>query len=86
MDPPKTLAIAKRATATMIRSEGIGDLYRIYLASLRDGIEYHRTAIPDDFDLKPKVMFDSEYMQKLVEVGYRRAKSGTARKTKPPGY
>lgn len=38
------------------------------------------------FDVKPKDMFDPEYMQKLLEIGYRRAKSGTAWKTEPPGY
>ena len=41
VDPPKTLAIAGRATASLIRSEGIGDLYRMYLAALRDGVDYH---------------------------------------------
>ena len=41
VDPPKTLAIAGRATASLIRSEGIGDLYRMYLVALRDGVDYH---------------------------------------------
>ena len=34
----------------------------------------------------PQVLFDPEYMRKLVEVGYQRAKSGEAWKTVPPGY
>ena len=70
----------------MIRTQGIGDLYRMYLASMRDGIDFYWTAIPDDFNEKPKDMFDPEYMQKLVKVGYQRAKSGTAWQTQPPGY
>ena len=86
VDPNKTLRIAGRAADSMIRSQGIGDLYRIYLASLRDGLEYYWTAIPDDFDMKSKGMFDQEYMQKLLEVGYRRAKSGKPWKATPPGY
>jgi len=86
VNPPKTLTIAGRAAESMIRSEGIGDLYRIYLESMRDGLGYYWTAIPDDFDMKSKGMFDPQYMQKLVEVGYRRAKSGEAWKTTPPGF
>jgi len=86
VDPPKTLMIAGRAASAMIRSQGIGDLYRMYLASLRDGLGYYWTAIPDDFDVKPKEMFDPEYMQQLMEVGYRRAKSGETWKTEPPRY
>jgi predicted acylesterase/phospholipase RssA len=86
VDPPKTLAIAGRAADSMIRTQGIGDLYRMYLASMRDGIEYHWTAIPDDFNEKPKDMFDPEYMQKLVKIGFQRAMSGTAWQTEPPSY
>jgi len=86
VDPPKTLTIAGRAAASMIRTQGLGDLFRMYLASLRDGLDYHWTAIPDDFNEKEKEMFDPEYMRKLVEVGYQRAKSGTAWQTKPPNY
>ena len=86
MDPPKTLKIAGRSISSMIRSQGIGDFYRIYLSSLRDDIDYFWTSIPDDFDEKPKEMFDPEYMLKLVEIGIQRAKSGTAWKTEPPGY
>ena len=51
-----------------------------------EGIEYYWTAIPDDFNEKPKELFDPDYTQKLVEVGFQRAKSGTAWKAEPPGY
>jgi hypothetical protein len=86
VDPPKTLSIAGRAVSSLIRTQGIGDLYRMYLAAQRDGIDYYWTAIPDDFDEKPKEIFDPDYMQRLVEVGFQRAKSGTAWQTKPPSY
>lgn len=86
VDPPKTLKISGHAVSSMTRSQGIGDLYRMYLASLRDGIDYYWTAIPDDFDEKPAEPFDPEYMAKLLKVGFQRAKSGNAWKTEPPGY
>jgi hypothetical protein len=86
VDPPKTLKIAGRSISSMIRSQGIGDLYRIYLSSLRDDIDYFWTSIPDDFGEKPKEMFDPEYMLKLVEIGTQRIQSGTAWQATPPGY
>jgi len=86
VNPPEMLKIAGRAADSLIRTQGIGDLYRMYLAAERDGIDYYWTAIPDDFDEKSKDMFDPEYMQKLLKVGYDRAKSGKAWQTEPPKY
>jgi len=48
---PSLTAIAGRSLGTMIRNQGIGDLYRIYLAALRDGIEYNLAFIPEDFQM-----------------------------------
>ena len=86
VDPPKTLSIAGRAASSLIRTQGIGDLYRIYLKAQRDGIDYCWTAIPDDFDETPNELFDPEYMGKLVDMGYRMATSGAAWKEFPPKY
>lgn len=86
VDPPKTLSIASRASSSLIRTQGIGDLYRMYVAAERDGLDYYWTAIPDDCNETPRDMFDPEYMQKLLDVGYQRAKSGKAWQTEPPRY
>jgi predicted acylesterase/phospholipase RssA len=86
VDPAKTLHIAGRAASSLILSSGVSDLYRMYLTSLRDGLNYHWTAIPDDFNMKSKGMFDPDYMQKLLEVGYQRVVSGTAWQSEPPDY
>jgi predicted acylesterase/phospholipase RssA len=41
-----TLKIAGRAVSTLISSQGIGDLYQLYLVCQRDHIDFHVTYIP----------------------------------------
>lgn len=82
----KVFAIAERSITSLIRTQGIGDMYRMYLAAERDGIDYHLAYVPDDFDEKAKEMFDPEYMKKLFDLGYRMATSGFPWKKAPPGF
>lgn len=82
----KVFPIADRSISSLIRTQGIGDMYRVYLAAERDGIDYNLAYVPDDFDEKAKEMFDPEYMRKLFDVGYRMAKSGFPWKKAPPGF
>ena len=37
----RTMTIAGRAISSLIQSQGIGDLYRIYLTTQRDGVAYN---------------------------------------------
>ena len=64
----------------------LGDSYRIYLASLRDGIDYHLAYIPEDFNEKSSEPFDKEYMRKLFKLGFEQGKQGYQWHTSPPGY
>src|SRR3546814_4222065 len=41
----RTFSIAGRAISSLIHSQGIGDLYRVYLTSQRDGIEIGRAHV-----------------------------------------
>ena len=83
---PKILPIADRAISSLIRTQGIGDMYRLYLGARRDGLNYHLAYIPDDFNEKPKEMFDPKYMHKLFDLGHRMAKSGYPWHKAPPGF
>jgi len=83
---PKIFHIAGRAISSLIRNQGIGDMYRLYFGALRDGLDYHLSYIPGDFDETPKEMFDPEYMQKLFDLGYRMAKTGYPWLKAPPGF
>ncbi len=77
--------IAGRSIAALIRTQGIGDMYRIYVGAQRDGVDYHLAYIPGEFKEESKEMFDPEYMGKLFDLGYRMATAGFPWKDSPPG-
>jgi len=83
---PSLAKIAGRSLGTLIRNQGIGDLYRIYLAAQRDGIEYNLAFIPEDFKMESKEEFDPEYMSRLFDLGYRMAQSGYPWEKTPMGF
>jgi len=83
---PKIVPILGSTISTLIRTQGIGDLYRIYLGAQRDGMDYNVAFIPSDFEEKPKEEFDPEYMGKLFDLGYQMAKDGYPWEKAPPGY
>ena len=80
------MAIAGRSISGLIRSNGIGDLYRIWLTALRDGFEFHLASIPFDFDAESQEAFDPVYMKQLFERGRADALDGTAWNDYPPQF
>ena len=82
----KIIPILDNTITSMIRTQGIGDLYRIYLSAQRDGMAYNLAFIPSDFNEKPKEEFDPVYMSKLFELGFRTAKNGYPWEKAPPGF
>lgn len=82
----RTLPIAARAIDTMLGSVAYGDMYRIYLAARRDGLNYHLAYIPESFDVKSKEIFDPEYMTALFNLGYEMAKDGYQWNSAPPNF
>lgn len=81
----KTLPIAGRAIASLIQTQGIGDLYRIYSVSQRDEVDYNLAYIPDAFDAPHKEEFDTQYMRALFNLGYEQASKGYPWAKRPPG-
>ena len=82
----KTLAIAGRAIETMIASNGVGDLYRIYTTAQRDRIEFKLALIGDDFKQPYTAPFDHAYMAKLFDYGLGKGRAGYAWRTTPPDF
>ncbi len=82
----KTLAIAGRAITTMIASNAVGELYRIYTTTQRDHIAFNLALIEDDFVEPYKLRFDHGYMSKLFAYGRAKGVAGYAWQTVPPGY
>lgn len=82
----RTLDIAGRAISTLIQTQGIGDLYQIYLSAQRDNIDYNLAFIPATFDAEHKEEFDTAYMRQLFGVGFQMAAKGYPWQKYPPGY
>jgi predicted acylesterase/phospholipase RssA len=83
---PELVPITRRSVSTLIRTQGVGDLYRLYLLAGRDNIDYNLAFIPDTFHEKPAEEFDVEYMGKLFDLGYELARKGFAWEKVPPGF
>ncbi|NRQ12821.1 hypothetical protein [Ensifer sesbaniae] len=46
--------VAEKGVSSLIKADGIGDLYRLYAISKRDGIDYDYIEIPADFTVEAK--------------------------------
>jgi predicted acylesterase/phospholipase RssA len=71
---------------TLIRTQGVGDLYRIYLGALRDEAKFKLAYIPPEFLYDNKEMFDRDHMRALFDFAYERAKKGYPWASSPPGF
>ena len=82
----KTLSIAGRAVSTLISSSGVGDMYRIFGTTRRDGVNYNLALIESDFQEPYKGPFNREYMNKLFEYGRDKSRAGYPWRKSPPGF
>lgn len=80
----KTLSIAGRAISSLIHTQGLGDLYRIYATSLEERVDYNLAFIGSDFQEEKTEEFDTVYMGKLFDYGYRAARKGYRWEKRPP--
>lgn len=81
-----TLKIAGRAVSTLISTQGVGDLYQLYMICQRDHIDYNVTYIPESFSEKITEPFNRDYMNRLYQVGRNEMLAGKAWIKYPPGY
>ncbi|HET7176035.1 MAG TPA: patatin-like phospholipase family protein [Gammaproteobacteria bacterium] len=87
-DPQKLslFGLTSRSLETFTKYQGLGDLYRLYIASKRDGMDFNLVYIPDSFDAVSKQLFDPAYMRKLYDAGYTLGlQADSAWKKQPPG-
>ncbi len=83
---PHIWAIGPRAMTSMTKSQGMSDLYRIYVLAQRDGIDYNLAFVPVDFHPKRESEFDTKYMNQEFEMAYNLARSGYKWHKYPPGF
>jgi predicted acylesterase/phospholipase RssA len=82
----RTMPIAMRAIDSLTRTQGIGDLYRIYTTTARDKIDFNLAFIPPTFNEPHREQFDTHYMKTLYAVGFDAAKAGYPWHKFPPGF
>ena len=76
---PRLLPIAGKTIQSLIRTQGVGDVFRIYSAAERDGIEVYLTWIPEEAgEDTSNEAFDPEYMSALFDFGYQLVRQGEA--------
>jgi predicted acylesterase/phospholipase RssA len=79
------VSITQRSISTLIKNQGIGDLYRIYSITKRDGIDFNLASIPPDFSETSEEPFDQKYMVALFDRGYDLASHNYSWVKAPPG-
>ena len=84
---PLMRSIAPRSVSSLIKAQGIGDLYRIFATSKRDGFDFNLAFIPDEMDTANRSdEFDNRVMNVLFETGYKLARHGYRWRKVPPGF
>jgi hypothetical protein len=71
-----TVTITGKAIATLLQSQGFGDLYRIYLTTQEDGVDYSLAYIGSDFNAEYREDFDAQYMRELYDYAYKKVVNG----------
>ena len=82
---PKLGSVMRASISTLIRAQGMGDLYRIYLGTKRDQMPFRLAYIPAEFDFKSAEAFDPKYMRALFDLAYELSRNGYDWATSPPG-
>jgi len=81
---PFILPILTRTVATLVRTQGIGDLYEIYEQAKEGNAEYRLAYIPDHIENKHDDMFDPEAMKKMFDTAYLMSVKGYTWRDRPP--
>lgn len=72
----RTLSIGGRAISTLIQTQGISDLDRIYRIAQQDGADFNLAYIGSDFDISRNHKFDGEYMKRLFDYAFQLSAKG----------
>ena len=82
----KTMSIGGRAVSSLIHTQGVGDLFRMYAAAQRDDVDFNLAFIPSTFTVPHAQDFDNAYMRALYDVGYELAAQGFPWMKVPPNF
>ncbi|WP_405235155.1 patatin-like phospholipase family protein [Lentisalinibacter orientalis] len=74
----RLIPVLGRTVSTLINSQGIGDIAKLYAMSAEHGFNFQLAYIPASFEGEPQETFDREYMGRLFEFGYELARADEA--------
>ena len=79
-------SISARAIGTLLKVSGINDLYRLYLSTRDDDVEFRYVSLPADYVRTTEKQFDEAEMSRQYELGHKLGVEGIPWQTLPPGY
>lgn len=79
-------SISMRAILTMLKVSGINDLWRLYLSTRDDDVQFHYVAIPAVYVPSTAEQFNQAEMIREFDFGHGLALRGIPWKSSPPGY
>jgi predicted acylesterase/phospholipase RssA len=82
---PRLASLAGKSISSLIKTQGIGDLFRMYSNAKRDGMEFNAIWVPASFTMKENEPFEQGYMRALFNLGYEMGKNGIPWSHQPPG-
>jgi hypothetical protein len=80
------IQVATRSISTMISSNAVGDIYRMYLVTQRDRVDFNLAYISSRFTVPYEKPFDPVYMNALFDFGRGEMRTGAPWLKRPPGY
>lgn len=78
--------ITLRSIGTMLKVSGINDLYRLYLSSVHDNLEFNYVSIPLDYKPLTREQFNKAEMNQEFAYGEKIASQGIQWRHLPPGF
>lgn len=79
-------SISARAIGTLLKVSGMNDLYRLYLSTRDDDVEFRYISLPPDYVRSTDEEFNEAEMNRQYALGYQLGVDGIPWKTSPPGY
>ena len=79
-------SISGRAIATMLKVSGINDLYRLFLSTEHDNVDFYFVALPADYVRSTDEEFNEAEMNRQYQLGYQLGANGIPWRRLPPGY
>lgn len=79
------LGVLGRSAKKMVQSQGLGNLYQLYLITKRDHVGFNLAYIGNDFHAAHPAEFDQAYMNALFQYAYQKSAKGYSWQHVPPG-